>query len=99
MADVKITFEEVRTKATQLRGYNDTLTETLATIKNAINALEAQWTSDTSDTIRAKITAMQPKFDSYKEVIESYAKFLDNTASQYETTESALNTNAGSQFI
>ena len=65
MPDVKITFQEVRAKAAQLRSYNDTLTNTLVTIKNAINSLEAQWTSDTSDTIRAKITAMQPKFDSY----------------------------------
>ena len=99
MPDVKITFQEVRAKAAQLRSYNDTLTNTLVTIKNAINSLEAQWTSDTSDTIRAKITAMQPKFDSYKEVIESYAKFLDNTAAQYEATESTLNTNASSQFM
>lgn len=99
MPDMKITFEEVRAKAAQMRSYNETLTETLATIKNAINGLEAQWTSDTSDTIRSKITAMQPKFDSYKEVIESYAKFLDNTVAQYETTENTLNTNAGSQFI
>lgn len=99
MPDMKITFAEVRAKATQMRNYNDTLTETLITIKNAINGLESQWTSDTSDTIRAKITAMQPKFDSYKEVIESYAKFLDNTVAQYETTENTLNTNANSQFI
>ena len=99
MADIKITFQEVRAKASQLRGYNETLTSTLTTIKNAINNLESQWTSDTSDTIRAKITAMQPKFDRYKEVVESYAKFLDNTAAQYEATEGTLNTNASSQFM
>jgi len=99
MADIKITFEEVRSKTAQIRSYNDTLTQTLGNIKSAINALEAEWTSDTSDTIRAKITAMQPKFDTYKEVIESYAKFLDNTVAQYESTENALNTNASSQFI
>jgi WXG100 family type VII secretion target len=99
MADIKITFEEVRAKATEIRGYNDTLTTTLENIKNAINALEAEWTSDTSDTIRAKITGMQPKFDSYKEVIESYAQFLNNTADEYEQAETTLNQNASSQFI
>lgn len=99
MADIKITFQEVRDKTAQIRSYNETLTQTLESIKSAINALEAEWTSDTSDTIRAKITGMQPKFDTYKEVIESYAKFLDNTVQQYETTESTLNTNAASQFI
>lgn len=99
MPDIKITFEEVRMKAKQLRGYNSTLTETLNNIKQTINNLESQWTSDTSDTIRAKITGMQPKFDTYKEVVESYAKFLDNTAAQYEGTENTLNSNAASQFI
>ena len=77
MPDIKITFEEVRTKTKQIRNYNATLT----------------------DTLRAKITGMQPKFDTYKEVIESYAKFLDNTVAQYEGTESTLNSNASSQFI
>ena len=99
MPDIKITFEEVRAKSKQIRAYNETLTNTLTTIKQTINNLESQWTSDTSDTIRAKITGMQPKFDTYKEVIESYAKFLDNTVAQYEGTESTLNSNASSQFI
>lgn len=99
MPDIKITFEEVRTKTKQIRNYNATLTDTLSSIRQTINNLEAQWISDTSDTIRAKITGMQPKFDTYKEVIESYAKFLDNTVAQYEGTESTLNSNASSQFI
>lgn len=98
MADVKITFAEVREKAEQLRRHNVTLTTLLIDIKSAINALESQWTSDSSDTIRTKITGMQPKFDSYKEVIDSYAKFLDNTVVQYEQTEGTLSSNA-SQFI
>lgn len=99
MPDIKITFEEVRTKTKQIRNYNATLTDTLNSIRQTINNLESQWTSDTSDTIRAKITGMQPKFDTYKEVIESYARFLDNTVAQYEGTESTLNSNASSQFI
>ena len=99
MPDIKITFGEVRTKTKQIRSRNDTLTDTLNQIKQIINNLESQWTSDTSDTIRAKITGMQPKFDTYKEVIESYAKFLDSAIAQYESTEATLNTNAASQFI
>lgn len=99
MPDIRITFEEVRTMTGRIRNHNEKLTSTLAEIKSAINALEADWTSDTSDTIRSKITGMQPKFDSYKEVIESYAKFLDNSVAKYESTEGTLNSNASSQFI
>lgn len=99
MPDIKITFEEVKAMTAKIRAHNETLDETLAKIKSVINALEADWTSDTSDTIRSKITGMQPKFDSYKEVIESYAKFLDNSVAKYESTEGTLNSNASSQFI
>lgn len=99
MPDIKITFAEVRNKTQQIRTHNDTLTDTLVQIKNIINALESEWTSDTSDTIRSKINGMQSKFDTYRAVIESYAKFLDNTAEQYETMEGTLQSNAASQFI
>lgn len=74
MPDIKITFEEVKEKTKQIRKHNENLTGFLQQIQSAINALEADWTSDTSDTIRSKITGMQKNFDTYKEVIESYAR-------------------------
>ena len=98
MPDIRITYEEVKSKANEIRSWNTALDKTLQDIKSAINGLEADWTSDASDTIRAKISGMQPKFDSYKEVIESYAKFLDSAVQQYENTENSLNSNAN-QFI
>jgi len=41
------------------------------------------------------MNAMKPRFDEYKAVIESYAKFLTNTAQSYETTEGVIEGNAG----
>ena len=82
-----------------MRDKNKQLDQILTDTKNAINSLEADWSSDTSITIRDKITGMQPTFDTYREVIESYAKFLDSAIAQYESTEATLNTNAASQFI
>ncbi|HJC40240.1 MAG TPA: pore-forming ESAT-6 family protein [Candidatus Intestinimonas pullistercoris] len=99
MPDIKITFQALRDKTQQLRDKNKQLDQILTDTKNAINSLEADWSSDTSITIRDKITGMQPTFDTYREVIESYAKFLDSAIAQYESTEATLNTNAASQFI
>lgn len=97
MPDIKITFSEVRAKATAISKCNDNLKNYLEEIKNNITKLDAEWTSDSSDTIRGKITNMQAKFDNYYTIIESYVNFLNTTATQYEQTESAINTNA-SQF-
>ena len=99
MPDIKITFQALRDKTQQLRDKNKQLDQILTDTKNAINSLEADWSTDTSITIRDKITGMQPTFDTYREVIESYAKFLDSAIAQYESTEATLNTNAASQFI
>ncbi|MDE6209402.1 MAG: pore-forming ESAT-6 family protein [Lachnospiraceae bacterium] len=94
MADIKITFSEVRTKATAISKCNSNLKSYLEKIKSEIVSLDAEWTSDSSDTIRGKITNMQAKFDNYYNIIDSYVKFLNTTATQYEQTESAINTNA-----
>lgn len=94
MPDIKITFSEVRTKATEISKCNDKLKGYLEDIKNNITKLDAEWTSDSSDTIRQKITGMQPKFDNYYTIIESYVTFLNSTATQYEQTESVINANA-----
>ena len=99
MPDIKITFQALRDKTQQLRDKNKQLDQILTDTKNAINSLEADWSSDTSITIRDKITGMQPTFDTYREVSESYAKVLDSAIAQYESTEATLNTNAASQFI
>ena len=97
MADIKITFEEVKQKAEAVRTCNKALDEDLQTIRTKIKDLEAQWESDASITIRSKIDNMSTKFQEYYDVIESYAKFLDTTVQDYTDTESAINTNA-SQF-
>lgn len=55
MADVKITFEEVKTKANEIHTCNVNLDQALKDIKTNITSLDAQWTSDASDTIRGKI--------------------------------------------
>lgn len=94
MADIKITFSEVKNKATQIRKCNENLTAHLNQIKSDIKSLDAEWTSDASETIRSKIEGMSNKFESYYSIIESYAAFLDTTVANYEQTESAINTNA-----
>lgn len=97
MADIKITFEEVKTKANEIHACNVNLDQALKDIKSNITSLDAQWTSDASETIRGKINGMQAKFTTYYEIIESYVEFLNSTASTYQTTETVINTNA-SQF-
>lgn len=95
MADsIKISTQVLTDTAQKVRNCNTAMDEKLADINKNMNDLEATWKSDAATDIRAAMNALKPKFEQYKTVIESYAKFLVNTAQSYETTEGAIQSNA-----
>ena len=95
MADsIKISTQVLTDTAQKVRNCNTAMDEKLADINKNMNDLEATWKSDAASDIRAAMNALKPKFEQYKNVIESYAKFLVNTAQSYESTESAIQSNA-----
>ncbi len=91
---LSISFDQVASTANTIRGLNTNLETILSEIKAEMNALSSSWQSDASDTIRERFNSLDPKFANYKNIVDAYAKFLDNTVTSYETTERAINTNA-----
>lgn len=95
MADsIQISTQVLLDTAGKVRGINNTLDTKLAEINKSMNDLEATWKSDAATDIRAAMNALKPRFEEYKNVVESYCKFLDKTAQSYEATEGAIQTNA-----
>ena len=47
-----------------------------------------------SSGIRANFNKLEAKFENYKNIIDSYGTFLENTVEAYSTTESSINNNA-----
>lgn len=95
MAGIKISTQVLTDTAAEVRTFNDKLDQDLADCNQEMNALQATWQSDAAEDIRAAMNALKPRFEEYKAVIESYAKFLDNTAASYEKQEQSIQTNAG----
>ncbi|MCM1190295.1 MAG: pore-forming ESAT-6 family protein [bacterium] len=96
MADsIKISTQVLVDTAKKVRDCNTKMDQKLADCKKQMNDLEATWKSDAASDIRAAMNALAPRFEEYKTVIESYAKFLDQTAQSYEATESSIQNNAG----
>lgn len=95
MADgIQISTQVLLDTADKVRSINATLDQKLADINKNMNDLEATWKSDAATDIRAAMNALKPRFEEYKNVVESYAKFLVNTAQNYETTEGTIQSNA-----
>lgn len=91
---INISLEEVSATANKISQVNIQLTETLGEVSTAINNLESTWQSEAGTTIRSKINGMRPIFENYKDVIDSYVQFLNQTVQAYTETENAINANA-----
>ena len=91
---IQISTQVLLDTADKVRTINSTLDQKLADINKSMNDLEATWKSDAAGDIRAAMNALKPRFEEYKSVVESYAKFLVNTAQNYESTEGAVQSNA-----
>lgn len=94
---ISISLAEVTSTAGSIRRINEVLDARLQDIKTEMNSLTNTWSSDASNTIQDKFNGLVPRFEEYKKVIESYAKFLDQTVTNYDAAETAINSNA-SQF-
>ena len=91
---IKISLGEVSATAGTIRTLNTSLNDKLLSIQKQMNDLAATWQSPAGETIREKFNILVPVFENYKQTIEAYAKFLDNTVSSYEATETQIQNNA-----
>lgn len=95
MADsIKISTQVLNETAKKVRTCNQNMDTKLKDINKNMNDLESTWKSDAATDIRSAMNSLGVKFEEYQRVIESYAAFLDKTAQSYETTESAIQSNA-----
>lgn len=95
MAEIRITTQTLNDTAGKVRNHANTLNDILEQCLSTMVGLESTWQSDTAAEIRANMRALQNKFFTpYKNVVDSYAKFLDDTAATYEQTEASLQKSA-----
>jgi len=93
---IKISLGEVAKTSQSITSLNNQLNSKLGDIKKQMGDLAQTWISDASNTIQSKFNALAPRFEDYKNIVESYAKFLNMTVQSYDSTESAINNNANS---
>lgn len=91
---IKISLDEVSQTATTIRTLNTSMNNTLENVKSEINGLTATWQSEAGENIVSRFNAMSTVFEDYKKIVDSYAAFLDDTVTTYESTENSINANA-----
>lgn len=96
MEGIQITLAQVSNTAQEVRRMNSQMEQQLQQMRTHMNQLASTWQSPAAETIRAKFNGMTPIFDNYRDIVESYAKFLDQTVMSYESVEQAIAQNAAS---
>ncbi|MBR3266158.1 MAG: pore-forming ESAT-6 family protein [Erysipelotrichaceae bacterium] len=96
MDNIRITLPEVSETASQIRNYNSNLDEILSFVSKTMNELNSIWESDGQEMLLSRFQRFATRFIDESEVIESYARFLDSTVSDYDSLESTIVANASS---
>lgn len=94
MDELKISLPEVSQTASSIRNYNANLDETLSYVNKIMNELNSIWLSNGEETLISRFRNFAQKFINESEVIENYARFLDETVSSYDSLESTIVANA-----
>lgn len=92
---IMISIPEVQSYAKTIETDNQALTTLLMEAKAEMSKAQAAWQGDATQVLAGKIGQLQAKFDTYKQVIDSYSKFLVTTAEAYQATESSIQGDAG----
>lgn len=97
--DINITLSEVSNHAQVIRSCNTQLFDLLSNAQASVRTLAGgAWQGDAANAIEVEIGDLMPKMTNYRDVIDAYAKFLDNTVKAYNETEAQVRGNA-SQLI
>ncbi|MBE6759613.1 MAG: WXG100 family type VII secretion target [Ruminococcaceae bacterium] len=93
---INISLDEVSATASSISTKNGQLTEKLDEISQKMAALSSTWQSEGAEVIRSKMEGMKPTFENYRQIIDSYVKFLNDTVSNYTATETQIKNSASS---
>ena len=94
MTGIRISLDEVSQAAASIRRLNESIYESVSAMRREMEKLDGTWISRGSSEIRERFLLFSKRFEEQKEVIESYADFLDMTVLSYETLETTIQSNA-----
>ena len=96
MNGIRIVTGDVSDTATRIRSLNAEIYEILQKMKADMNSLNGTWVSEGGEEIRSRFLMFANRFETQKQIIDSYADYLDLAAAQYDSVESVIAGNASS---
>ena len=88
--DMQVNSAELASAAANLRKNVSDMQQILDESTSTINGTAASWESAAAENLRARYTSLAAKFSDFYDAITKYAKFLDNTATAYESADKKI---------
>lgn len=93
MAIIQVTPELLNSKANELRALKASHDEAMTKMRSLIMGLNEIWKGDAQNAYVQKYESMQSTFNQFSEMLEGYAKLMNNTAAKMGETDAALASN------
>ncbi len=94
MDNLKISLGQVSDCAAKIRSCNNEMFEDLSRIRKEMDQTSGSWMSDGAEAIRSRFQQFAARFEQQKELIDTYARFLDRTVESYDSLETTITSNA-----
>ena len=98
MALIQVTPETLSAKAAEVRTHRANHDDTMAKLRTLVRALNENWKGEAQDAFLSKFEGMQPTFNNFSELLESYAKLMDTAARELQNADQALKSAVNSSF-
>lgn len=93
MSEINIKLPEMSKTAERIRNCNSEVNNIIAYVIKNMSELNSIWQSDGQEVLFSHFQKHANRFIDESEVIESYAKFLDDTVASYDSIESLKGNN------
>jgi len=87
MAFIQVNPETLRAKAGEVRSLKTEHDTAIAKLTTLVHALSEQWKGAAQDAFVAKFDSMKAQFTNFSEMLEGYAKLMDESAKNFEATD------------
>ena len=94
MDNLKISLGQVSDCAAKIRSCNNEMFDDLSRIRREMSNTHVSWMSDGAEAIRTRFNQFATRFEQQKEIIDTYARFLDRTVESYDSLETTITSNA-----
>ena len=94
MEGVKISLAQVSQCASEIRSCSQVMADSLERMRREVSATSGNWISEGGEAIRTRFQTFAGHFENQRQMMESYAQFLERTVESYDSLESTIISNA-----